>query len=64
MSTCIINHVGSCNWMMMEEWCLATDGFSGVPDLGRLLKTVGWVVRMRRGATCESGEGEWGEQKK
>lgn len=57
--TFIIKHVGSCNWMMVSSnrWVL---GCPRLREAGRgndMLKTVGWVARMRRrGATCESGD--------
>lgn len=57
--------IGSCNWMTVGEWCLATVGFGvsqiwgSTREAGKgndMLEPTGWVVRRRkRGAAVEPG---------
>lgn len=65
--------VGSCNWMMVREWCLATKRF-WVSQIGRvsweagkednMLEPVGCVARRkRRGAAGEFDVRQMGEAK-
>lgn len=59
----VMYQVGPCNWMMVGEWCLATNrfwvsqiwGFTWTAGKGdNMLEPVGWVARRkRRGAAGE-----------